>query len=166
MDRSLRVLVAEDNVDDALLMQRAFKSQGLNNPLHIVTDGSEVIQYLKGEGAFSDRTAHPIPQMMILDLKMPRMNGFEVLQWLMDHRELNVIPTLIWSSSADAKDVKRAYCLGAHGYLMKPTDFQHFKQMVGDVVRYWEHCLKPAPLDALPPCSELNTKFSLSQNSL
>ena len=145
MDPSLCVLVAEDNSDDALLMQRAFKSQGLTNPLHIVTDGTEVLRYLKGEGPFSDRVAHPYPDVIILDLKMPRMNGFEVLEWLQQNKDKSVIPTLVWSSSADARDVKRAYCLGANGYLMKPTDFQQFKQMVGDVMRYWEHCLKPAP---------------------
>ncbi len=162
MDPSLCVLVAEDNPDDALLMQRAFRSQGLNNPLHIVTDGSEVMRYLKGEAPFSDRTANPYPHMLVLDVKMPRMNGFEVLQWMQENRDFSVIPTLVWSSSADARDVKRAYCLGANGYLVKPTDFQHFKQMVGDMMRYWEHCLTPAP-NVLLPGSELVANGSLFQ---
>lgn len=154
MDAALCVLVAEDNPDDALLMQRAFKSQGLNNPLRIVNDGVELLQYLRGEAAFADRAAHPYPNIMVLDLKMPRMNGFEVLQWLDQNEDFRVIPTLVWSSSADARDVKRAYCLGANGYLVKPTDFQKFKQMVGDVMRYWDHCLKPIP-QTPPSCSEL-----------
>jgi CheY-like chemotaxis protein len=158
MDPGACVLVAEDNPDDALLMQRAFKSQGLDNPLHIVTDGTEVLKYLLGQDPFADRAAHPHPNVLVLDLKMPRMNGFEVLEWLQAHKDLSVIPTLVWSSSADARDVKRAYCLGANGYLVKPTDFQKFKQMVGDVMRYWEHCLKPAP-EARPSCAELTSKM-------
>lgn len=158
MDPSACVLVAEDNSDDALLMQRAFKSQGLNNPLHIVTDGAEVLKYLLGQEPFTDRAAHPYPNVMVLDLKMPRMNGFEVLEWLQAHQDLSVIPTLVWSSSADVRDVKRAYCLGANGYLVKPTDFQKFKQIVGDVMRYWDHCLTPTP-HARPTCAELTSQM-------
>lgn len=154
MERAMTVLLAEDNPDDALLMQRAFKSHGLMHPLRIVSDGSQAIAYLAGEGSFADRKAHPYPEMVILDLKMPRVSGFEVLAWLQAHPEMMVIPTVVWSSSADARDVKHAYCLGANAYLVKPTDFQEFKQMVADLFTFWDHCLKPAP-QLRPTCADV-----------
>jgi CheY-like chemotaxis protein len=156
MDPTLTVLLAEDNPDDALLMQRAFKAQGIANPLRILPDGSEIIAYLSGQGEFADRVANPFPHFVILDLKMPRVSGLEVLAWLREHPEFNVIPTLVWSSSSDARDVKRAYCLGANGYLVKPTDFQHFKQMLTDVFRFWDHCLKPQA-NVPPTCADLTS---------
>ncbi|HMJ90883.1 MAG TPA: response regulator [Candidatus Acidoferrum sp.] len=149
MDPSTTVLLAEDSPDDALLMQRAFKAQGLTNPLRIVSDGAEAIAYLAGEGVFANRVEYPYPHLVILDLKMPRVTGFEVLEWLHARPDMMIIPTLVWSSSADARDVRHAYCLGANGYLVKPTDFQQFKQMLSDVFRFWDHCQKPAP--NLPP---------------
>ena len=88
---------------------------------------------------------------------MPGSDGFDVLAWLREHPDLTVIPTLVWSSSADARDVKRAYCLGANGYLCKPTDFQKFKEMVGDMFRFWDRCEKPAT-DTGPTCTELGVK--------
>lgn len=145
MDPATTVLLAEDNADEAMLMQRAFKMCGLQRPPHIVRDGLEAIAYLKGEGKFSDRTMHPYPQIIILDLKMPKASGFEVLAWLKEHQDQMVIPTIVWSSSSDLRDVKRAYCLGANGYLCKPVDFQEFKTMVGEILRYWDRCLKPDP---------------------
>ena len=153
------VLLAEDNPDDAFLMQRAFQSCGVVRPPHICRDGEEAIAYLSGAGKYTDRDAFPIPTLVITDLKMPGTNGFDVLKWLRDHPELTIIPTLVWSSSADTLDVKRAYCLGANGYLCKPTDFQKFKEMVGDVLRYWERCEKPMP-HTFPTCEEVGVKKS------
>jgi CheY-like chemotaxis protein len=161
MERAMTVLLAEDNPDDALLMQRAFKSHGLIHPLRVVTDGSEAIAYLAAEGKFSDRAANPYPDMVILDLKMPRVSGFEVLAWLQARPDMTIIPTIVWSSSGDMRDVKHAYCLGANAYLMKPTDFQEFKQMVADLFTFWDHCLKPKP--ELPPlCAELTASQPFS----
>ena len=159
MDPSITVLLVEDNPDDALLMQRAFKVHGLMRPPHICANGAEAIAYLSGHGVYADRTTHPFPNLLITDLKMPGSDGFEVLQWLRDHSEFTVIPTIVWSSSAELRDVKRAYCLGANGYLRKPTDFQEFKEMVADVLRYWDRCEKPMPNTA-PPCADLASKSS------
>jgi CheY-like chemotaxis protein len=122
--------------------------------LRIVSDGTEAIAYLAGEGAFANRVAHPYPHLIILDLKMPRVTGLEVLAWLHARPDMMVIPTLVWSSSSDLRDVRQAYCLGANGYLVKPADFQQFKQMLADVFRFWDHCLKPTP-NMSPTCSEL-----------
>jgi len=135
-------------------MQRAFKNLGFARPPFVVHDGSEAIAYIDGQRQYGDRNTYPFPEVVILDLKMPRLNGFEVLEWLQSHPELQTIPTLVWSSSADPVDVKRAYCLGANGYLCKPNDFQKFKELLTHVVNFWDACLKPMP--NLPPtCEEL-----------
>lgn len=155
MDPSITVLLAEDNPDDALLMQRAFKQHGLMRPLHVVEDGAAAIAYLGGEPPFDDRALYPYPHFIMLDLKMPRLSGFEVLEWLRQRPEHQVIPTIVWSSSADLRDVKRAYCLGANGYLCKPTDFARFKVMVGHLLAFWDDCLKPSPEPAAPTCEQL-----------
>ena len=154
MDPSLNVLLAEDDADDAFLMQRAFDSLGVMRPLHIVHDGAQAIDYLSGHGAFADRTVHPPANYVILDLKMPRVDGFQVLEFLKEHVELMVIPTLVWSSSTDLRDVKRAYCLGANGYLKKPNTFEELCSMLEVVVRYWSLCQVPTP-DTPPFCEEL-----------
>jgi len=157
MDPSTIVLLIEDNPDDALLMQRAFKAHGLLRPPHVCGNGTEAIAYLSGTGVYHDRAKHPFPNLLITDLKMPGSDGFDVLQWLRDHQEFVIIPTIVWSSSAELSDVKRAYCLGANGYLCKPTDFQKFKEMVADVLRYWDRCEKPMP--NMPPiCAEFTSK--------
>lgn len=155
-DPAITVLLVEDNADDALLMQRAFKSQGLERPPHICADAVEAIDYLKGEGKFADRLTFPFPHLIITDLKMPRGDGFELLAWLRQHVEAMVIPTIVWSSSDDPRDVKRAYMLGANSYMRKPSDFQEFKNMVADMFRFWDRCEKPiigavAPVTAPSP---------------
>jgi CheY-like chemotaxis protein len=159
MDPNIFVLLVEDNPDDALLMQRAFQSHGVIRPPHVCRNGSEAISYLSGEGPYADRITYPYPHLVITDLKMPASSGFELLQWLRNHPELVVIPTLVWSSSADARDVKRAYGLGASGYLCKPTDFQKFKEMVGDMLRFWDRCEKPLP-GMVPVREEVDGKQS------
>src|SRR6185503_6779520 len=123
MDTTITVLIAEDNDDDALIIQRAFRQNGLPRPVQIVHDGSVAIDYLAGNGIYGDRIIYPFPNIVVLDLKMPRVSGFEVLQWLNEHPDYRVIPTIVWSSSADRRDVKHAFCIGAHAYLCKPTSY-------------------------------------------
>ncbi len=154
MDPSLNVLLAEDDENDAFLMQRAFHSLGIMRPLHIVHDGANAIDYLSGQGAFTDRSIHPAANYVIVDLKMPRVDGFQVLEFLQKHVELMVIPTLVWSSSVDVRDVKRAYCLGANGYLQKPSNFETLCTMLETVLRYWGVCQVPT-VDTPPYCEQL-----------
>ena len=158
MDPSLQVLLAEDNSDDALLMQRAFKRNGLMRPPHIVQDGALAIEYFLGENIYADRVAYPFPSIVILDLKMPRVGGFEVLEWLLNHPDYRVIPTIIWTSSSDTRDVKHAFCLGANAYLCKPTSFDAFVGMVGRMVAFWDDCLKPGIDPGGPSCAELKQR--------
>jgi len=162
MDPSLSVLLAEDNRDDAFLMERAFKQHGLMRPPHIMENGADAIAYIAGEGIYSDRVAHPFPNLIILDLKMPRVDGFQVLEWIRDHPDFRVIPTVVWSSSSDPRDVKHAYCLGANGYLCKPNDFPEFKTMLGHLLAFWDDCLKPGPAPHAPSCESLKGAYPFS----
>lgn len=162
MGTIVTVLIAEDDDNDALLIQRAFKENGLPRPPHIVGDGSEAIAYMHGDGIYADRVAHPFPNVVILDLKMPRVSGFEVLEWLNQNPDYRVIPTIVWSNSADRRDVKHAFCLGAHGYLCKPSDYNEFEAMVGRLLAFWEDCEKPGVDPADPACQILKDRKPFS----
>ena len=156
------VLIAEDDEDEALLIQRAFKANGLGRPAHIVSDGRGAIEYLHGDGAYADRRTHPFPDLVILDLKMPRVSGFEVLEWLNMHPDFRVIPTIVWSSSADRRDVKHAFCLGAHAYLCKPGNYNEFVAMVQRLVAFWDDCEKPGVEPSDPECEILKDRKPFS----
>jgi CheY-like chemotaxis protein len=136
IDRSL-VLLVEDDPDDVLLTQIAFERARLANPLGVVRDGEEAIAYLSGAGQYADRNKFPLPILLLLDLKMPRVNGFQVLEWLNKHPELNTIPVAIMTASDDDPDVKRAFELGAHSYLVKPPDAIALLNLVKRLHAYW-----------------------------
>ena len=162
MNSILSVVVAEDDPDDALILQRAFKENGAVRPIHILPDGAEAIAYLHGDGEYGDRVAHPFPDMLILDLKMPRVDGFEVLEWINQNPDYRVIPAIIWSNSADRRDVKHAFCLGAHAYLCKPATYEHFVEAVRSLIDFWDRCEKPGvdPMD--PACEVLKERQPFS----
>jgi CheY-like chemotaxis protein len=125
-------LLVEDNEDDVFFMQRAFQQAGVHNPLHVVRNGEEAIEYLSGQNGFSDRQEHPLPDLIFLDLKMPGVNGFEVLKW-MRAQSVN-IPVAILTSSPEDIDRERARHLGAECYLLKPPT----KEMVLDCCKQFE----------------------------
>jgi Response regulators consisting of a CheY-like receiver domain and a winged-helix DNA-binding domain len=131
------VLLCEDDPDDVLLTQIAFEKARLANPLQIVRDGEEAIAYLKGEGRFADRTRFPLPILVLLDLKMPKLDGFHVLQWLRSHSELDRTPVAIMTSSDHDPDISRAYELGADSYLIKPPDAEALLALVQRLRAYW-----------------------------
>ena len=126
---SRMILVAEDNSDDALIFERMFKRASLPDGLYIVDDGQQVIDWLSGTGNFSDRTKRPLPERILLDLKMPVKNGFEALEWIRSQKSFEQLPVVILSSSDDPKDVKRAFELGATKYFVKSPHLQ-------DVIEY------------------------------
>src|SRR5690348_7713727 len=113
------ILLVEDNEDDVFFMRRAFKDAGLKERLEVVRNGEEAIQYLGGTDEFANRERYPLPKFVFLDLKMPIMNGFEVLSWLKEQSQLD-IPVAVLSSSPEEQDMKRARALGAACYLIKP----------------------------------------------
>ena len=131
------VLLVEDREDDILLIQKAFAQAALSNAVHIVRDGEQAIQYINGDGAYADRATFPLPQIMLLDLKLPRVDGFEVLRWLRAQPELDHIIVLVLTLSNDIRDVTRAYKLGANSFMVKPTDFQDVTGMISLLKGYW-----------------------------
>jgi CheY-like chemotaxis protein len=131
------ILVAEDDPTDAFFLQRAFGKTGVQVGLKFVRDGQEAIDYLRGEPPFSDRAAHPMPQLLLLDLKMPRLNGFEVLHWLKTQPGLRRLLVIVFSSSAEVGDINRAYDLGANSYLVKPHATEQLLELVNRVEKYW-----------------------------
>lgn len=123
------ILLAEDEEDYVLLIQRAFAQAKIPNPLHVVWNGQEAISYLKGEGKYANREEYPLPDLFLLDLKMPRVSGFEVLQWIRSQPGLAPLRVLVLTSSDQIRDVNEAYKLGANSFLVKPMDFQDFAQL-------------------------------------
>ncbi len=113
------ILVAEDNPDDALIFEMMFKRAAMKGPFHIVDDGQKIIDWLSGSNGFSDRTKYPLPQAVLLDLKMPVKTGFEALEWIRSQPAYQKLPVIILSSSDDPKDLKRAADLGATKYFVK-----------------------------------------------
>jgi CheY-like chemotaxis protein len=112
------ILLVEDSEDDVFFMQRALRQAGVHNPLHVVRNGQEAIDYLSGQNDFSDREQHPLPDLVFLDLKMPGTNGFDVLKWIRE-QPLS-IPVVVLTSSSEEIDRQRAQELGADCYLLKP----------------------------------------------
>ena len=132
-----KVLIAEDDPGDAFLLQRAFTAAQVSAALYFVGDGQEAIDYLGGTGAYSDRKTYPLPDLMLLDLKMPKLNGFDVLTWIRQQPGLKRLLVTVLTSSDQPQDINRAYDLGANSYLLKPHGSQELSDLVGRVQKYW-----------------------------
>ena len=141
MKAPLKILVAEDDADDALLLCRALARAGVTAPVAVVRDGQEVLDYLQGNPPFDEGAAHFTPNLLLLDLKMPRLNGFEVLEWLRARGLLEDLVVVVLSSSAEANDLKRACSLGAKFYVVKPTAFDELAHVVERVHDFWRETL-------------------------
>jgi CheY-like chemotaxis protein len=131
------ILVAEDDALDADLLERALRRAGITGFLHFVPDGAQAIEYLEGRGPYAERSQFPFPKVIITDLKMPRVTGLELLQWLSSHRHCHVIPTILLSSSAMSQDIASAYKLGASTYFQKPTTFEGLVKLMTHLKHYW-----------------------------
>jgi CheY-like chemotaxis protein len=131
------VLLVEDDDNDVLFVQRAFKHAGILNRLEVVRDGEQAVDYLGGTGAYADREKYPLPVFVLLDLKMPRRSGLEVLQWAKEREGLRRIPIVVLTSSKKDSDVSRAYELGANSYLVKPVSFEGLIELTKSLQLYW-----------------------------
>ena len=131
------ILLVEDRDDDILLIRKAFERTSTNNPLQVVRDGEEAISYLAGEGKFSNRAEYPLPWLILLDLKMPRVDGFEVLKWIRKQPGFSSLIVVVLTSSEQIRDVNRAYQLGANSFMVKPLDFQNIVEMSRVIQQYW-----------------------------
>jgi len=131
------VLLAEDDPNDVLLIQRAFQRNHVANPVQVVRDGDEALAYLSGQAPFADRERHPLPVLMLMDLKMPRKSGLEVLEWVRQQPGLKRLPIIVLTSSNQSPDINRAYELGANSYLVKPAGFDSLLDLVKNLDMYW-----------------------------
>ncbi len=131
------ILLAEDDEDHVLLIRRALQQAGLLNPLFVVSNGEEAINYLAGIGRYSNREEFPLPALLLLDLKMPRKNGFEVLEWIRSHPTMRALRVIVLTTSSDLRDVNRAYQLGANSLLVKPDDFNQVVMLLKALQEFW-----------------------------
>ena len=131
------ILVAEDREDDVLLIRQAFALARIPHLLFFVHDGEEVISYLEGAGQYGNRIEYPLPDLLLLDLKMPKIDGFEVITWVRKQPSLAPLRILVLTSSSDIRDVNRAYRLGANSFLVKPYDFENFVELSKTIQRFW-----------------------------
>jgi len=131
------VLLVDDSEDDALLMQRAFRRTGGFPPVQWLTNGNDVTLYLCGHGEFKDRARYPLPHLILLDLKLPVKNGFEVLRWLRSYPAFASIPVIVLSDCNDPRIIRRAYELGANSFVRKPHNDELRTHLAGLLGQYW-----------------------------
>lgn len=137
MVQEATILLVEDDENDILLMKRAFNRARLANPLKVVQDGDEAIDYLSGNGIYRDREQYPLPLMVLLDLRMPKKDGFQVLAWIRSQPEFETLPVVVLTSSAEQPDALQAFKLGANSYLVKPAQFDDLVQLMLRLQGYW-----------------------------
>jgi CheY-like chemotaxis protein len=131
------ILLAEDDENDIALMQRGFRQAKVPNPLFFVRDGQEVVDYLAGKGKYAQRDKHPMPRLLLLDLKMPGMGGFDVLAWLRTQPKFNTLPVVVLTSSNLQADIDRSRELGVYDYRVKPQSFDDLVRLLDDVRSCW-----------------------------
>jgi CheY-like chemotaxis protein len=136
-NRDQGILIVDDDSNDVLLLQRAIQRTRLTMPLHFAKDGEEAVAYLSGRGAYGDRHQHPLPALVLLDLKMPRKSGLEVLAWIRRQPALKRLIVVMLTSSDQSRDVNRAYDSGANSYLVKPAGFDSLTELVKNLDQYW-----------------------------
>ncbi|MCX9026400.1 MAG: response regulator [Candidatus Methanoperedens sp.] len=139
------ILLVEDNPDDVALTLRALKKNNIANEVIIAKDGVEALDYLFGEGAYSGRDANHIPAVILLDLKLPKVDGLEVLERLRKDDRTKLAPVVVLTSSKEEQDLVRSYKLGANSYIRKPVDFIQFSEAVRQLGLYWLVLNEPVP---------------------
>ena len=138
------ILLVEDNPDDEALTLRAFSKNNIPNPVIVARDGVEALDYLFGTGAHEGRGASETPAVVLLDLKLPRIDGLEVLKRIRAHERTALLPVVVLTTSKEQQDITEAYRLGANSYIRKPVDFERFIQAVGQLGVYWLSLNEPS----------------------
>lgn len=144
------ILLAEDNHNDVELILAAFKDANFVNEIHVTNDGEQALDFLHRRGAYAGRTG-PLPAVILLDLKMPKVDGREVLRHVRTDPELRHIPVVILTSSREESDLLASYQLGANAFVVKPVDFQEFIGAVSRLGFFWAMLNEPPPLDSKSP---------------
>jgi two-component system response regulator len=134
---NVEILFVEDSGDDAMLTMRALNKSGFTNKLHHVKDGSEALDFLYCQGVYEDRNSKSHPRLILLDLKMPKVSGMQVLEKVKSDPELRSIPIVILTSSSEDPDIARCYALGANSYIVKPVGSDNFFNAIKEIGLYW-----------------------------
>jgi CheY-like chemotaxis protein len=141
-------LIVEDDPNDQILICRSFQKAPVPSRVAVANDGDEAISYLSGAGGYADRESFPLPAAMLLDLKLPRLSGFDVLSWVRKQEPLRQLPVIILTSSYQEEDIRNAYDLGANSYLVKPVDLSDLETLILRAADYWgslNHSPNPSP---------------------
>jgi CheY-like chemotaxis protein len=131
------ILLVEDNENDVYFMKRAFKTAEISNALHVVGDGQSAIDYIAGNGVYADRAQFPQPCLVLLDLKLPRKSGIEVLTWIRQQSQSRTVIVIVLTTSREPHDIVTAYQLGANSFLVKPNDVLQLIEIVKAMKRFW-----------------------------
>jgi CheY-like chemotaxis protein len=138
------ILLVEDSEDDVFFMERAMKAAGFRGDIHVAKDGQVALDYLGGTGGYADRKTHPLPSLVLLDLKLPHVLGLDVLKWIRTRPELQALPVVVLTSSGERSDLERAYRLGANSFMVKPSDTDDLGGLAKCVTDYWfRYCIIP-----------------------
>lgn len=139
------ILLVEDNPDDIELTLRAFRKRRILNPVVVLRDGQEALEYLFGTGRYADREPSGVPMVILLDLKLPRVDGLEVLRRIRADERTRMQPVVMLTSSVEEEDLIASYRLGVNSYIRKPVDFEQFVEVVGQIGLYWLLLNEPPP---------------------
>ena len=139
----IEILLIEDSPEDVEVTLRAFKKQKLSNKVHVVEDGEEALEYIFATGAYGDRNINHRPKVILLDLKLPKVDGLEVLRRVRKDERTKFIPVVVLTSSQEEKDIMESYKLGVNSYITKPVDFNKFMDTVSELGLYWLLLNKP-----------------------
>ena len=136
-DREVQTVIVEDNPNDAELITRVLRKQNLASNIVILKDGAEALDFIFAQGAYSDRTSREVPKVIFLDLKLPKVDGLEVLRRLKSDERTRTIPVVVLTSSTEERDLNEAYELGVNSYVTKPIKFEEFSKVVTELGLYW-----------------------------
>ena len=146
LEESVQILLVEDNPDDVELTLHAFRKHNLANRVHIVRDGAEALDFLFRTGAYKDRHIEDSPNVVLLDLKLPKVDGLEVLRRMKGDPRTRMIPVVVLTSSREDRDITESYQLGVNSYIVKPVNFEQFTEAVRQLGLYWLLMNEPPPL--------------------
>jgi CheY-like chemotaxis protein len=136
-NNGVEILLVEDSPEDVELTLRALKKNQVTNHVHVVTDGAEALEYLFGVGNYAHRAKERVPKMVLLDLKLPKVDGLDVLRRCKSEERTRKIPVVVLTSSKEERDIVESYRLGVNSYIVKPVDFQQFNEAVRQLGLYW-----------------------------
>lgn len=145
------VLVLEDDANDVFFIQRAFEQNGFTGKIVVLENGQLGIDYLSGAGDYADRQKFPLPDIIITDLKMPQVGGFDFLRWCDSHLQRFAVPIIVLSASGQHGDIAKAHGLGASAYVVKPHSTDERKELVRRLLNFWECCERPKELFSVAP---------------